>query len=477
MPLELQHPIKTGELKIITQDFTEQTSPPTGMTEEDQEKLLRDHILITDKRDSQKTTIPYDVQTEKAFFNPTATGLYEILTRAGNFERCLVLLRPQGPRVRADFATVIRLGEPRNWRNIGARSLWAVNASDAESKEDFAAWFKTLPETQDLAVGKSRRYIVIGPNGDATLPFRVDKSLGDQNDSDVYEVSFDTYCPGPYSLPAAYPSYGKEPYSDVFGYDAEYGQRIHLNGKDGQQLFNNRGDVYVPKGFRVLAVEPDETDKDIKDGDNTDSYPMPCPAGQSDNPPIMPGDITDVELNILGKTAAFKVWSDGSQVEINNGPRLTPLDGLITLVRDHGFTEPVARGILKRAAQQRKFTCRVIYPEYIKEAGGNPNLTGQGPVSPVFPPVPYGGNSIMGSSVQTQLPLEQEVPVPGMQPEIGNRALYDPTQNLSGPEKNTLNQAVDQGQKEIFDTSMIPKDQRSAYASRRQTIQFVEQKV
>ena len=262
VPLELQHPIKTGELKIITQDFTEQTSPPTGMTEEDQEKLLRDHVLITDKRDSQKTTIPYDVQTEKAFFNPTATGLYEILTRAGNFERCLVLLRPQGPRVRADFATVIRLGEPRNWRNSAPAACGPSMLAMPKARKILPPGSRrclrprTWPSARAAATSSS------GPTATPRCRSGSTKSLGDQNGSDVYEVSFDTYCPGPYSLPAAYPSYDKKPYSDVFGYDAEYGQRIHLNGKDGQQLFNNRGDVYVPKGFRVLAVEPDETDKD-----------------------------------------------------------------------------------------------------------------------------------------------------------------------------------------------------------------------
>jgi len=214
LPPELQDPIKSGELKIVTYDFTEQTKLPHGYTEEDTEKLQNDLVLITDKRDSQKTAIPYDVKTEKAFVNPTDTGIYEVLTRAGKFERCLVLVKPQGPRVRETLVTVIRLSEPRNWRNIGSRSLWVVNQETTlQDSTKWDKWWDQLPEGS-LSVGK-RRYVIVGPRGDCTLPFRVRKDLATEFGSDVYEVDFDSYCPGPYDFPLQGPDYGPRGHNDM----------------------------------------------------------------------------------------------------------------------------------------------------------------------------------------------------------------------------------------------------------------------
>ena len=440
-PALLQHPIKTGELKIITYDFTESTKLPEGATEEDAEKLKNDLVLIKDKRDPQKQTIPVQLQTDKTFFNPDSTGLYEILTRAGEFEKCLVITNPQGPGRRRQFSVVVRVTDPRNWRNIATRSLWAVHKY---SEQEYTEWFDGLADGKSLSKGK-RCYVLVSPLGDGSVPFRVKQDLGTQTGEDVYEISFDTYCPGPYDFPMNGSNYGEPKNIGGNGYNSWADgndcceQRLHIDGKGGTSFRNYHGDVYVPTSFKVLPVSPEETDED-------DEYGMSN--GQSKTSPILPGNISDVELNLLGKTAEFSIYNNGTDIQINGGKQLSQLDGLITLVRDHGFAEDVARGIIKRSARLKKFACRVIYPEYIKQAA-DPYLAGQGPSAPSFPPTPYAGESFMGNNVQTQSPMEQDVPIPGMQPPAGNRAIYDPTQNMTAHEKNTLQSAVDMGQKEI----------------------------
>jgi hypothetical protein len=81
--------------------------PPEGLTEEDQEKLLKEKVLIRDQRDDKDVSVPYNVQAEKKLFNPTETGLYHVLVKPGDFEKCLVIVNPHGPHGRKQFCTVV----------------------------------------------------------------------------------------------------------------------------------------------------------------------------------------------------------------------------------------------------------------------------------------------------------------------------------------------------------------------------------
>ena len=68
-------PEAESTLKVITYDTTVQTGLPAGYSEEDQEKLLRDGVLIKDERGNDAVSVPYNIQVEKKLFNPTESGL------------------------------------------------------------------------------------------------------------------------------------------------------------------------------------------------------------------------------------------------------------------------------------------------------------------------------------------------------------------------------------------------------------------
>lgn len=101
-------PDKTGALKIITYVTTIQTEQPKDITEDDQEKLLKETVLIKDDRDSQDTSIAYNTQVEQKLFNPGNPGLYEVLVKPGEFEKCFIAYQPVGQNGRAEFCTVVR---------------------------------------------------------------------------------------------------------------------------------------------------------------------------------------------------------------------------------------------------------------------------------------------------------------------------------------------------------------------------------
>ncbi len=437
------NPIKTGALKVITFDATQQTDLPEEINEADQEKLLRDTVLIVDKRDPQETSIVYNTQVETRLFNPGDSGLYEVLVKPGEFERCFIAYQPHGPNGRKDYCTVIRVGDEANWINTHPTRVWACSRIEGKDYDD---WYEGLTEAKSLSTGKTR-YILVGPKGNSTLPFKVTESLGEETGTPVYEVDFDTYCDydnrNSILAPTTHDSYGWDDgsyskYSD--------GQRIHLNGKQGTKLRSSLGDVYVPEGYKLLTVKPDKGDKKPP-SDSGCCSEMPD-YGQSETPPIRLGNLVDAELAIMTKTAGLTIYNDGTSCEINR-QRMTPLAGLIHLVRDHGTTEKAARFLLKEAQRRQKITCRIKYAD--------PYMTNQGPDAPAYYDTPMNGDNFMGFQGQTQAPRQEDINIPSMSASKTDRNIYNPNP-MYDPQRGDqahLNQSAQTGQKDVFDTAMI----------------------
>lgn len=430
-------PAAVSGLTIITYDVTVQTKLPPGHTEEDQEKLLRDGVLIQDQRDRDNVSIPYQIQVEKKLFTPTESGLYEILVKPGNIERCYVAVHPQGAAKRENFVTVVRVEGAKNWLNTRADQVFALARIEGE---EFDTWFDALPEANSVS-DKSARYIALSKRGDTTAPFRVIKEYGDSNGSTVYEVHLEDH--------SKYPpkgSIGACCYTDPLNYDKyRDGVRLHLNGKKGASLRASMGDIYVPEGFKLLKITKGEDDADSADDQHA------CGCGESDPPALQPGNLVDAQLALMQKTAALTVYHTGTSVTINKEAGLSPIKALVTLVEHHGLREQAAREILKKAAEKRKFECRVKYADPY----GGPMMINNAPSAPSDPGPVMGGESIMGTSVPTQLGIDVGVPVAGMSASQTDRSVYNPNTMLDQKDVRSIIDAAQSGQREVFDTAMV----------------------
>lgn len=432
------HPIKTGKLKVIAPGLTVQTELPEGMDEEDQEKLRRDRVLIKDDRDDDEVSIPYHVRVEQKLTNPTETGLYQVLMKTGEFEKCLVVLGPSGPAKRERFCTVVRIDGEKNWCNLPPNQVWiGAQIDDPEFRE----WWEGLDAKKSLDKGLSR-YIAISPAKDATCPFRVDKVYGEEgNKSKVYEVDFSDSNSG-VGLMTFEKNEREE--LDPLGYSKwSDGQRLHIDAKDGTQIRVNRGDVFLPVGTKIIEVQHDACD-DMTDAEREDYYRKPCnPGSSSETSPVRPGNILDAELQIMKKTSALSIYHDGIEVELNQ-QRMSPLQSLVTLISEHGFREPVARELLKQAQVKRKLTIRVKY--------ASPYLTDSPVNAPGIPSPTQGGGEFLGYNGPSHQSDDQRMPVdrPPTDPQV-----YNPNTTLDHREVGKIRRAANTGQKEIFDTAMV----------------------
>jgi hypothetical protein len=437
-----KEPASAKGLKVITMDATLQTKLPAGTTEEDQEKLLRDGVLILDQRDRDNVSIPYQIQVEKKMFNPTCSGLYDVLVKPGNIERCYIAVFPVGPAKRSDFVTVVRTEGKPTWVNTRADQVFCLAHIMGD---DFDKWFNSLPDASSAAKGMAR-YMAIGRSGDSTVPFRVIRELGNTEFSGhSYEVHMEDHSKFP-------PKGHISPccYTDPLNYDKyRDGERIHLNGKQGSQLRSSMGDIFVPEGFKLLKCAPGEDD--VPESELDKAGPSACGCGESEDPPLMPGNLVDAQLALMQKTAALTVYHTGSEVTINKQAGLSPIKALVTLVEHHGLREDAAREILKQASAKRKYECRVKYAAPY----GAPMMINDAPNAPTDPGPVMGGETIMGTDVPTQLGIDVGMPVSGMQASQTDRQIYNPNTLLDKKDIRGVLNAAQSGQKEVFDTAMI----------------------
>jgi len=426
-------------LKILSPEVTIQTKLPHTYTEEDQEKLLRDGVLIKDDRDRDNVSVPYNVQVEKKLFTPSQSGLYDILVKPGNIERCYVAVFPQGATKRTNFVTVVRTEGTPDWVSVRADQVFALVQIE---REEFDEWFDKLPDANTLPSGLAR-HMLIGKNGDATVPVRVLREYGDgegEQGTTSYEVHLEdhsNHMPRGSIMGCAY--------TDPLNYDKyRDGVRVHLNAKKGSKLRISMGDIFVPEGYKLLKVSKGEDDVADADGQGA------CGCGESDTPALMPGNLADAQLAIMQKTAMLTVYHNGTEVTVN-GEKTSAIGGLISLVQTHGLREDAARDILSKAATYRKFACRVKYADPY----GAPMMVNQGATAPADPGPVMGGETIMGASVPTQMGVDVGLPVSGMSASNTDRSVYNPNPMFDKKDVRTVVDAAQSGQKEVFDTAMI----------------------
>lgn len=449
------------KVEIITLGASQVVGDLDGPTEEDAEKLLKDNLLIKDHRDGDEVSVPYNVQVEQKLTNPDETGIYMVLTKPGEFKKCLIVTNPHGPDGREAHCLVINL-DTKDWTNADRDAVWVSGQTDEDAlggEEGWQSWFDGLPDTTSVSTDAKNRFVAIGPRRNATAPFGIMKEIGDNS----YEVEFSTDSSHRGFLSAGLNKYRGIALDDGIDYD-DYdkwhdGERVHIDAKDGTSLRSNRGDLYIPKGYKIFKIKETAEDKwrrEDRKNDGISAQPFPSHGGdRSENEPIQPGTLMDAQLSIMTKTAQLEIRHDGTQYFINGGAGQGEISSVIHLVRDHGFREDISRHMMQKAAslhlnlKPEPFRCRVKYAD--------PYLTDSGPVAPAIPEPDRGGYNPMGWPGPVQNMYEEEFVVPDLQASNTDPNIYNVNPaNMSDPmDVNAVQQAADSGQKEVFDVSMI----------------------
>ena len=448
-----EKPDARGKIIVITTEAMMVEDNPIELDEEEAEKLLKDNVLIKDHRDGDEVSVAYNIDVSQKLTNPRETGIYQVLTKPGSFEKCLVISSPHGPIGSGPFCTVVRLDEgSRNWLNYPSTCVWTGGQDEEEfagGEESWNDWFESLSDSRTCSVGS--RYVAVGPRRNGTMTFVVEKDLGDG----CYEVRFSYHCDTPTGI-GPLPGYSNDKFTQYgehkmeWSYDSyspwENGERIHLDAKKGTQLRSSTGDVWIPEGYKLLKVTPDPK------GDEDE--PICFSMSSSDTPPIKPGNLVDAQMFLMEKTSEMRVRHVNNRYLVNKAEH-SPVDTLVHLVRDHGLSEKTARYVMKQADRCQHRQNQVVQFR-IKYA--SPFLTDQGPAAPMMPEPPTGGYNPMGFNGPTQPSYEEEVAIPDLASINNDPSIYNvnPENGPQAPmDRQTVQNAAASGQKEIFDVSTI----------------------
>jgi hypothetical protein len=477
------HPVKAGSLTTITYDHGRDMALE-GLTDDERTRLRADGIVVRDGRPDDQVSRAFrgdvPVVSNRGLMNPDETGLYDILIKPGAVEKCLVIYGPHGPNGRRNYAVVVRAGGApgeRGWLAVHPSWVWATRR---HGDDEFRAFLKDAgdPSAEGPSTAEGKQFIALGPDGSGTLPFIVEGEVGGPDDGyRIFKVRFDLYC--------------DRPRANAFGTSPErwdaiemarnderwdrwaHGERIHCGGRRGTRLRSSAGDVYIPKDFLIVEVEPAEYEEDQwkapefeKENFKRNVMSITGGQGKSKNPPTTAmSNNPDADLGIYAKTAAMRVHFDGAGGHVDGGPYMGRTALLRELIEGRGFREKVARQILGECEDGRykiggaTKTYRVAYAPWCKQAApgdyGGAGLTMQGPSAPSFPDPPYGSDDVMGSNLPMAGPQQMAQAVPGMRADPGNRDAYLP---LAGPDPmaaQAVGQASRTGQREIFDTAAV----------------------
>lgn len=445
---------KNAGLYVYALDLDVDKDAPGGISDnkpelndEERAKLLKDTVLIKDER--KIWSIAYNTQVRMDLTNPSDTGIYRVLEKPGKYDEMVVISNPQSGRGREDFCLLIRKSAPKNWKNSHRTNLWVDQVSEAPSVEDWKKYVKGLPSPDSLEKGGT--YVAVHENGSGTCPFRVKESFGDG----AYAVSWEDYCS--YSDRRNGVSKLERPQDWESGYSS-WNARIYINQRKGSGLKSINGELSIPDSYKIIKISDPPKPKKRKDDivGMCEMVPM-CDGASSEDQPIQPGNLVDVQLMLHKQASVVKLHDTGSNVVIKSPllgtQNLSKKAAFVSLVRDHGLKEQQVRIMLKEAAAQQVFNRDMTY--LVKYADPYSNLQ-PGPGAPAFPE-PYRGTEAMGphNSVQSIYPQEDYMPIDGMQSQMTDPSTYDP---FYQPDQNAMQvaqQASQSGQKEVFDTTMI----------------------
>lgn len=466
-------------VKVMTLKKVMTSGGTTGATLDDDEKetLLRSEISVKDNRDDEQVTIAFDVEVQHRLQNPSESGLYEVLSKPGEFVKCLVILGPYAADGRKNFSTVI---DPKNgtWISTHPSQVWTHTHYERAA---YDKWFEGLKE-DSLRKSEKSLYVLVGPTGQGTLPFKLSGKT-ETEDQEILDVEFQTTAvrDRAVSLPLhKWPD--AEPLSVLTG-----PSRIIRTGMKGRSLKAVGLELLVPDGYKVIKLEPKPEEEKEEKEEGKDEDPQKAlekrdqktksdkdkktdPTGDdnahSEESPIMfdLGTLADFELGILkaGGLQQFEIRHSGSHVRLNGGPELTPVDALVDLIEKRGLREKQARDMVDIAREKK-------VAQFLLKIGASPyDLQQSAPTVPPFPEPAKGADPAVGGMVETQPGMEAAMPIPGMGAASYDRNAYDVRPDAysqpnmvggsSGPDQGAVQTALDaakSGQREVFDTATL----------------------
>jgi hypothetical protein len=434
-------------------------------TDEDREKLLNNALLIEDNRSGDEVDVAYQVQEPFKLQSPTETTVTEVLVKPGKFRKSLVIAHPYSSCGRNSFVTVITTdGEDKEYANADMGAVWAK--PDDETNHEFTQeYIDSLPDVGN-SLERDTWYVIVAKNGMGTCPFRVEEDKGDgkyrvdfrdsKHRSDLRQELPKSDFAGRVGMQEGRKEekYDGSPYPyDGMPYSFDDGPCICINARKGAGFYVNRNELMVPEDAKLIRLKKSK----IVRKENGDIDWDKTPSEAHDSPKILvPGSLIDLEGEIMAKTSALQVWSNGPDFYVVDGSgkrgRFSKVAAIKHLVIDRNLDEDQAQVIVKVAETNpnpQKYRIKKAFPG----AGGNLTDT-QNSYNVNFLPPGYHTDSSSGGIPATG-PQEQFETIPDLHASMTDPEVYNQKAIPDPMAMQDAQRAAGEGQKEVFDTAML----------------------
>lgn len=425
----------------------------TMLTDAQKEQLQRDRYLVMDNRGPNDTAKVYATQISKTLQNPHCSSLCNVLTQGGNFKPMLVIMSPVGAppychdEDRGKSLCVVVKMDGKRVRMVAACDIFTDNEG-----HDQEAWEEAFNGMADPgSVGERNKIVLVNENREGSFPFFIERKVTTADGQVRLYGEFDRY-PSTDSLQSMKdmlrPKFRGRVFNqsdsragrfgcDVGGYDT----CLVITKKDGAKITQIGKDYFVPNGMKALVLSKQDIAPYKLEPTYMSHRRTPDPDELAN-----PQTIADIEMQLFKSGSVTKVQpiSDGIEFWLRvNGEQSRPMSKLAalkTLIERHNMREKDAAALLKMAKRSNAPEYYVSKPQMRKQAQGDVPM----PEVPYMPEPSMGIDPTIG--VQTIYPQEDEIAAG-----VGSQ----PQQDLDMDATFRAEQAANQGQKEVMDTSVV----------------------
>lgn len=423
------------------------------LSDADRSKLLRDGVLVMDKRAADEISTAFDEGTPSSMTNPSYTGQYKVLLASGDLARCLVVLNPvEGESTGNGKAIVVVVGGGREKEfTVGKRSdVFVVDGqSEKADKTTLEAVTAGLSAVKSLDPGAG--YLLFLPDGRAVGVVHVSEKMGTRK----YRVKFNNRC---YHAHRSVASNNEDilnptvpvipPYLPVHESNQTGFTHIEINTREGAGVQFVGDTLLIPASTKVMKLYAGKG--------TTETWSMP------DNDQITLGDLMSAQNKLTNNTTGLRVVRRGDTFCVEQGRsklgsfgptrEFSKLAAFSNLMTQHGLSERTARYLVSQADDGLVVNCRV---KYATGFGGNPYLSDEHVGGPTFPEAQYSGtDQYSGAPIMES--NSQQAPVDSLRSQPPEMTPMDV--HMQQPDMELMQQTTDaanNGQRELFDTATL----------------------
>jgi hypothetical protein len=424
----------------------------TMLTDAEKERLQRDRYVVRDNRADGETSTVYEPKISKTLQNPHSSCYGRVLMADGSFQPRLVVKNPKGIDCLYDYDrgdTVVV--DPKGGRMMSTNNENVFLDNEGHRFDEWQQVFNGLAAPSSVA--ERQKVIFVNEKGDGTAPFFVERRVVSNGSTTLYG-EFDNW---PRAInrnnhlrDILYPPYRGQKFNVSDSKTSRFGESPVMNegrtcvvitNKPGNSVTQIGKDFFIPNGFKVIKlsrdmIQPYKLDRPDDRWRRDEERRIKAETDRM----ATPQTLAEIQLNIFKSANVREIQpvTDGIEWWIrDNGTMGRPMSKLAALKRliiDYRLREKDASAILKQARRSGSPKYFVKSAQPFAPAIQEP-ITSTDPTLFTNPRVMYPQSDLVSAN---ETPLDR----------------YGAT-TMDMDSTYRAQQAAQQGQKEVLDTSVI----------------------